>query len=90
MSFTRTEFENGLARLTGSAVRETETGAYDLSDAAGGAAVTCLFEPQADAILGKLVRLPRVKVTLDMGALDDADRAAFLNRFEKTFQRGGG
>lgn len=90
MSFTEAEFENGLARLTGSAVRKTDSGAYDLSDAAGGVLVTCTFTPQPDAVLGGLVRLPRVAVILDMSPLGDAERSRFLNRFEKTFQRGGG
>ena len=90
MSFTRTEFENGLRRLTGAALRETGQGGYDLSDAAGGAPVGCSFEPQPDAVLSPLMRLPRARVVLDLGALDPAARVTFLMRFEKTFQRGGG
>ena len=69
MSFTREEFENGLRRLTGTLLRSTADGAYDLSDAAEGKLVTCSFEPQPDAVLGGLVRLPRVRVTLDLSAL---------------------
>lgn len=90
MSFTETEFENGLRRLTGSAPRKTGTGVYDLSDAAEGAAVTCSFDPQPDAVLSPLIRLPRVSVVLDMTPLPEDARLEFLTRFEKTFQRGGG
>ena len=90
MSFTRAEFENGLKRLTGGALGLAANGDYDLSAAAGGSPVTCSFEPQPDAVLGTLVRLPRVRVVLDMSSLDDAARSDFLLRFEKTFQRGGG
>lgn len=90
MSFTEAEFENGLRRLTGSAPRKTDMGFYDLSDAAGGAAVTCSFDPLPDAVLGGLVRLPRVSVIVDMSALPEDARLEFLTRFEKTFQRGGG
>ncbi len=90
MSFTEAEFENGLRRLTGSAPRKTSEGAYDLSDAAGGALITCRFDPQPDAVLGGLVRLPRVSVVLHMAALPEDSRLEFLTRFEKTFQRGGG
>ena len=90
MSFTEAEFENGLRRLIGSAPRKTTDGFYDLSSAAGGAAVTCSFDPQPDAVLGGLVRLPRVSVVVDMSALSEDARLEFLTRFEKTFQRGGG
>ena len=90
MSFTRAEFENGLRRLTGSALKKTAQGAYDLSDAAGGLALSCTFDPQPDAVLSPLMRLPRALVVLEMEALDDATRIAFIDAFEKTFQRGGG
>lgn len=90
MSFTRPEFEAGLARLTGSPVRRDGGGAYDLADAAGGRAVACAFDPQPDAVLGGLVRLPRVRVTLRLGGLPRDERAAFIERFDRTFQRGGG
>lgn len=90
MSFTRSEFENGLQRLLGAAPRLMDGGRYDLSDAANGAPVSCSFDPLPDASLSKLISLPRVRVELDMSALDDEARRAFLLRFEKTFQRGGG
>ena len=90
MSFTQTEFENGLRRLLGSAPGKTPSGAYDLSSAAGGADVSCTFVPQADAVLGTLVRLPRVQVVLNLSNLPADARLEFLTRFEKTFQRGGG
>ncbi|TRD22236.1 hypothetical protein [Palleronia caenipelagi] len=88
MSFTRPEFENGLRRLTGGRLLSNGDG-YDLSQAAG-APVRCTFEPQPDAQLSPLMRLPRARVVLDMTGLDDAARIAFLRRFETTFQRGGG
>lgn len=90
MSFTVAEFESGLRRLTGTALRKTDRGHYDLSDAAGGAPVTCSFDAEADAVLGGLMRLSRARVVLEMSGLPDDQRADFLLRFEKTFQRGGG
>ena len=90
MSFTQTEFENGLNRLTNGALGKTDQGHYDLSAAADGKPVSCSFEPQPDAVLSPLVRMPRVRVVLDMSSLDDEARSDFLLRFEKTFQRGGG
>lgn len=90
MSFTEAEFENGLRRLTGHPPRKTRDGLYDLSEAAEGAGVTCSFDPQPDAVLGGLVRLPRVRVVIEMSDLKPDARLEFLTRFEKTFQRGGG
>lgn len=90
MSATRAEFETGLTRLTsGTAVPISPT-LYDLSAATGGKPVTVSFEPQPDAVLGGLVRLPRVRVTLDLRALDKAERADFVGHFDRVFQRGGG
>ena len=90
MSFTQTEFETGLNRLTDGALGIASNGAYDLSAAAKGNPVTCTFDPQPDAVLGGLVRLPRVRVVIEMSALSTAERVTFLSRFEQTFQRGGG
>ncbi|SMX48090.1 hypothetical protein [Maliponia aquimaris] len=89
MSVTLAEFETGVARLTGAAA--VSTGAvYDLSPAAAGKPVTAHFVPQPDAVLGGLVRLPRVQVTLDLRALDKDARAGFVLQFDRVFQRGGG
>lgn len=90
MSFTRAEFENGLARLVGAPVAPAASGAYDLSPAADGTPVSCTFAPEPDQILGGLMRLSRAKVTLDLSSLPGPARRAFIDRFEKTFQRGGG
>lgn len=89
MSVTRAEFESGIARLTGAAALSSGA-VYDLSTAAGGRPVTASFEPQPDAVLGGLVRLPRVQVTLDLHALDKDERAGFMLHFDRVFQRGGG
>lgn len=89
MSVTRAEFETGVTRLTGTAPVSSGT-VYDLSPAASGKPVTASFVPQPDAVLGGLVRLPRVQVTLDLRALDSAERADFVLSFDRVFQRGGG
>lgn len=90
MSFTRAEFEIGLARLTGGPPRRIKADSYDLSGAADGEPVICSFEPQTDALLGGLMRVPRVLVTLQLGALAISAREEFVSRFDRTFQRGGG
>lgn len=89
MSLTRAEFESGVQRLTSGPVVRIGEG-YDLSAGAGGRPVTALFVPQPDALLGGLVRLPRVLVTLDLKALPVGERADFVRRFDRVFQRGGG
>lgn len=91
MSITRAEFETGLRRLTGAAPATTVEGHYLLAGIGpGDQAVRCAFEPLPDAVLGGLMRMPRVKVTLDLAALPDAARPAFIAAFDRTFQRGGG
>lgn len=90
MSCTLAEFHTGLERLTGAAPRLVHGGLYDLSVAANGQPVTCTFEPQPDAVLGGLMRLPRVKVTLQLTGLDEETRDDLVARFDQVFQRGGG
>lgn len=91
MSISRTEFETGLKRLAGMMPRSNGQGGYVLVDVgAERKAVSCAFEPLPDAVLGGLVKLPRVKVTLHLTALSGEARAAFVARFDRTFLRGGG
>lgn len=90
MSCTRDEFETGLRRLTGAEPVKMSVNLYDLSSAAGGRPAACSYEPQPDAVLGGLVRLPRVLVTLHLRDLPEEERAGFVAAFDKTFQRGGG
>ena len=54
------------------------------------AVVSIRFEAIEPAVLGGLMRLPRARVTLDLGSLDGDARQAFLAIFDQTFQRGGG
>ena len=48
------------------------------------------YEQLESATLGGLLALPRARVTIDLGNLDQAQRKAFLTRFDRAFQRGGG
>ena len=91
MSITRAEFETGLARLTGVPLSIDGGGDY-LLPVAGGTRETvgCSFEPLPEVVLGGLMKLPRARVRLDLAALPGDARAAFVARFDRTFQRGGG
>lgn len=51
--------------------------------------VVVTLQPTTVQPLGAL-RLPRTRVELDLRALDDESAAAFMARFERAFQRGGG
>lgn len=91
MSISRTEFESGLERLTGTAPRPNDRDDYLLPDmGADQQTVRCTFEPLPEAVLGTLLKLPRARITLHLASLSNDDRAIFLTLFDRTFQRGGG
>ncbi len=52
--------------------------------------VRIVYEPLERATLGGLLALPRARVMLHLGELDGVEQRAFLTRFERAFQRGGG
>jgi len=52
--------------------------------------VRIVYQPLERATLGGLLALPRARVTLHLGGLDEAERRDFLTRFDKAYQRGGG
>lgn len=91
MSITRQEFETSLGRLYGIPAPQVIPGRYAITDgAADFPPLFAEFKELPTAVLGGLMALPRAQVTLQMQALSDEERAAFLRRFDKTFQRGGG
>lgn len=55
-----------------------------------GGQVEIVFEEQEGATLGRLLTLPRAKVTLVFDDMDAEGRSGFLARFDQAFQRGGG
>lgn len=54
-----------------------------------GRTVRILLHPTAARRLGSL-SLPMTRVEIDLDALNEAEAADFLARFERAFQRGGG
>ncbi len=102
MSITPHEFEAGMVRLDATAAsRRQSTGGVttylvtpesvaDGEAASATEAVAVSFSKLPPAVLGGLMRLPRARVLIDMGALDATARRRFLDQFERTFQRGGG
>jgi hypothetical protein len=91
MAIRRDEFEAGLARLTDRPFERDPGGAYLVPDTdPADPVVSISFEPLEDAVLGGLLRLPRARVVLDLTTIAADQRAAFVTRFDRTFQRGGG
>ncbi len=91
MSIRRDEFEAGLARLAGTELQPNGEDSYLLSNiGTERQTVHCIFETLPDAVLGKLLMLPRARIRLHLAALSSETRAEFLTLFDRTFQRGGG
>lgn len=67
-----------------------EDGQTDFIIPADKGKVRIVYEPLERATLGGLLALPRARVTLHLDELGAAERRAFLTRFERAFQRGGG
>ena len=88
MSLDLREFHRGLKTLSPDV--PLEDGQVDVIVPADHGEVHILYEPLEKATLGGLLVLPRARVTLRLGGLDEAERRVFLARFDKAFQRGGG
>ena len=56
----------------------------------GDFSVTLTFESLPSSTLGGLLSLPRARVHLAFDGAPERDRVAFLGRFDRAFQRGGG
>jgi len=88
MSLDLGEFHRSLKTLQRDVM--LDAGQNEIIIPAGNAEIRIVYEPLGKATLGGLLALPRAKVTLHMDGLGEAEREAFLARFDKAFQRGGG
>ena len=88
MSLSLLEFHRSLKTLSPGA--PLEEGQRHVILPAEGGEVQINYEPLEKATLGGLLALPRARVTLNLEALKGVERRAFLARFDKAFQRGGG
>lgn len=83
-------------RATASILARTElpAGAREVTMPAGAhpahGSVRIEYSPLPGVTLGGLLSLPRAHVVLAFDGADAATRAAFVERFARTFQRGGG
>lgn len=88
MSLTRAEFQRSLVNLTQDSTAEISGDAAKITFGTGTVAIA--FKPLADVTMGGLLSLPRARVSLSFEALNEAQQTAFLAKFDKAFQRGGG
>lgn len=87
MSLGPAEFERSLHVLARSAKLDS-AGRVVLEHPPGQVELT--FEPLPPQILGGLLALPRARITLAYINLGQSDADAFVQKFDRAFQRGGG
>ena len=88
MALDLAEFHRSLRALAPDLAMPPDADRVVLDDA--GRTVTISFEALPAQTLGGLLALPRARVTLAFDGHDAEQRAAFLARFDRAFQRGGG
>ncbi|MGI9413917.1 MAG: hypothetical protein ACR2PM_09615 [Hyphomicrobiales bacterium] len=52
--------------------------------------ITISLEPLPERVLSALVKLERWRVTISISGYDEQAETAFMTRFDRAFQRGGG
>ncbi len=87
MSLTLTEFQATLAPLVGAPLPIDQLQA---EIPVGEGRVVVAYDRRPSVRLGGLLDMPRAVVSLTFENISEVDQAAFLKRFDLTFQRGGG
>lgn len=88
MSITEREFHRSLRRLLPGITILSGQRRFNVSE--GNGQVTIDLEPTKSAVLGGLMRLERYRVTISFAGLNSVEADNFVERFDRTFQRGGG
>ncbi len=86
MSLSRQEFQNSMGLFLDGTPPTSDTVTVPL--AAG--RVDVVYAAKQGVVLGGLMALPRAGVSLTFEGVSDAERDAFMRKFEIAFQRGGG
>lgn len=63
---------------------------HRVAAAGEGRSLTIELKPLPPRVLGGLLSLERSEVTLSFEGWSEAEQAAFLERFDRAYQRGGG
>ncbi|MEM8743104.1 MAG: hypothetical protein AAGF14_00560 [Pseudomonadota bacterium] len=88
MSLTLADFHRSVRTLVPDVVVRDGQTEFQIADMDG--RVLIHYEPLKSTTLGGLLALPRARVTIHLEHLDKMRREAFLTRFDRAFQRGGG
>lgn len=87
MAISRSEFERSLHDAVGGAAFVIDGNAYSWSDGTRGWRIE--LQPLPDRVIA-LLRLPRHRVRFALTGYSEGERAAWVERFSRYFQRGGG
>lgn len=87
MSISHSEFERSLPEAVDNVPYAIDGRIF--SHAGGGRSWRITLEPLPDRVIA-LLRLPRHRVSFRLDGFDAAARAAWIERFSRYFQRGGG
>lgn len=87
MSISRGEFERSLPEAVGNVAYAVQGNAF--WHQACGRSWRIELEPLPDRVIARL-RLPCHRASFRLDGYDDAERAAWVERFRRYFQRGGG
>lgn len=88
MSLSLQEFHRGLRALSPDIELKVSQKNATIPVGPGSAIIT--YDPLEGATFGGLLSLPRAKITIATKGLDEEEAQAFVSRFNKAFQRGGG
>ncbi|MDA7949337.1 MAG: hypothetical protein MPJ78_17895 [Hyphomicrobiaceae bacterium] len=88
MSLTLADFHRSIKALAPDLVAQEGQTTFTVVE--GDTDVLIRYEPLEKATLGGLLAMPRARVTIEHGNLDTSRCKAFLARFDRAFQRGGG
>lgn len=87
MSISRIEFERSLPEAVDNVPYRIDGGVF--SHPSDGQSWRITLEPLPDRVIA-LLRLPRHRVSFRLEGFDAAARTAWIDRFARYFQRGGG
>ncbi len=90
MTLSLSEFSYSIQQFAGEEAAHEARQGRPVMLAAGEGEVAISFAPIEGFSFGGLVEMPRARVILTFTGCPEADRAAFLRRFDIAFQRGGG
>ncbi|MCH9808574.1 MAG: hypothetical protein K0U74_12655 [Alphaproteobacteria bacterium] len=90
MTLSQSEFAHSIRSFAGEEQSRIAATGAPIEIPVGPGKVTISFEKIEGFSFGGLVEMPRARVVLAFSGVPEADKTAFLRRFDISFQRGGG